>query len=83
MTGVIVSCLTWLHGVINSLLPSMNGGFSANVVTGVTFMANLINTADYLVPVSDIFAITAIVVGIRLTMFGVFAVNWLVRFFVV
>jgi len=80
MTNVIVGFFNALKGFFNTVIPSMNGDFTGNVASGITWMANLINASDFLIPVSDIFAILIIVVGIKLFIFGVFCVNWVLRF---
>lgn len=84
MTGIIVAMFKWLHGFFNSVLPTMDGtGFVSQITGAISYMGGLVAGANYLVPVTDIFAIIAVVVGIKVFMFGVFAFNWLVRFFVV
>ena len=80
MTDIIVSMFNWLRGVLDSMLPTMDGEFTTNIASAVSYMGNLIAAADFLIPVTDIFAILAIVMAIKFTMFGAFCVNWVLRF---
>lgn len=81
MQNIIVGFFEMIHGFVMSVFPSMNSGYTSNVVNAITYMANLVSGADFLIPVSDLFAVLTIVIGIKLVMFGIFAVNWVIRIF--
>ena len=84
MTAIIVGLFNFLHRFFNGILPTLSDtGFVSQITGAVSYMGSLVAGANYLVPVSDIFAIIGIVVGIRVLMFSVFAFNWLIRFFVI
>jgi len=80
MTNIIVSFFTWLRGLFDAIMPTLDGSFSTNITSAISYMANLIAAADFLIPVADIFAILGIVIAIKFTMFGAFCVNWVLRF---
>lgn len=67
-----------LFGTLIDLMPSLDfqiEGFDK----ALDFFIILISSADILVPTGDIFAILALVMVVRGTMFMVYLINWIIR----
>lgn len=80
MQNILINMFTTIHIYVNNMFPVMDGGFVSNITDSITYMANLVSATDFLLPVTDLFIIIGIVASIRLVMFGVFCVNWVLRF---
>lgn len=79
MTNIIIGFLDFTANLLNILLPNFNTGGTNEISNAVSYMAQTISLANYLIPVNTIFAVTSLVVGYKLIMLGVWVFNWIVR----
>ncbi|RKD23754.1 hypothetical protein SAMN02745883_02431 [Caminicella sporogenes DSM 14501] len=78
LEGLLVSVINFIGNMID-LIPSFDLGIGDKLSNSIQYMANLVAGAGILIPVNDIFFILSLMIGFRLFMFTVFAVNWVIR----
>lgn len=80
MTNIIVSVIEWLKGIVMKL-PDLSVDSSAlsSMIDGIEIVISFIAAANYIVPISTILTILALVYGFKVIKFTVFLINWVVR----
>jgi len=79
MTNIIIGLLDFLALLLNKFLPSFNSSGTSEISTSITYFAQTIALANYLIPVNTIFTVTGLVIGYKLIMLGVWVANWIIR----
>ncbi|MNN67895.1 hypothetical protein D3C81_1835560 [compost metagenome] len=78
MTNILIGLLDFLSMILNGL-PSFSGAGTSEIGNAVLYMVKFISFANYLIPVDTILQVTMIVVGYKLTMMGIWLVNWVIH----
>lgn len=79
MTDTICGFFDLVGNLINSLLPTLNGTGTSQILSAVAFFVKLISAANYLFPVDTLFEVIGIVVSYKLFMMGLWVANWVIR----
>lgn len=81
MTELIVSFIRLITSFVNRWIPAItiDDGVVGNVVNAFSYFVNMVADINWLFPVDDALFIVKLLVGYKVAMFAVFAVNWVIR----
>ena len=79
MTDILIGFFDMIGSFINSVLPTLDNSGVSQISDAITFFANLIGAANYLIPVSTIFEITGILISYKLYLMGLWLFSWIVK----
>lgn len=81
MTNLIISLINTIGNMLQWLMPDivLAPEIINNFSNIVDTVVNLLNKVNFLIPLSDIFLIISLDIGLRVVMVIAFGVNWTVR----
>lgn len=81
MTDIIVDVLNWLNNLIYGFIPDMAvpQGAISNIFDSLDRVLELVQAANYLIPLPDMLLMVSFDVAIRVFKMGVFISNWVIK----